>query len=305
MHPEVGSGQSGSDSLWRPAFILKTCLTQGSRVIKKSSRRVHWSVRREAVIVGSPSLCNATPPLQSLSTFLSIHWFHFGRKVPFCHTLHVWGFYVQFPMQFITIMVNCYLYTGLSTEPLTLNISCSINSAKKKSCRSLNLDPAIDFLALFLFHGNVILDSPTAHPPHYNWELWLCWKQLRHHDQRCFSVTQIVFGQQPFSFSKQNCCCWKVFKGRKGDEEGMVWGVGNWIEDRGGWNSLGEQLSEDAADLCCNSPSIRLHQTTTSSEKYTSQTGRNALLQRAQKCLFKSITPKNCKIPSCFNRAVV
>ena len=96
----------------------------------------------------------------------------------------------------------------------------------------------------------------------------------------------IVLGQQPFSFSKQNCCCWKVFKGRKGDEEGMVWGVWNWIEDRGGWNSLGEQLSENAADLCCNSPSIRLHQTTTSSEKYTSQTGRNALLQRAQKCHF-------------------
>ena len=124
-------------------------------------------------------------------------------------------------------------YTGLSTEPLTLNISCSINSAKKKSCRSLNLDPAIDFLALFLFHGNVILDSPTAHPPHYNWELWLCWKQLRHHDQRCFSVTQIVFGQQPFSFSKQNWC-WKVFRDRKGVEEGMVLGVGTWIEDRGG-----------------------------------------------------------------------
>ena len=38
MHPEVGSGQSGSESLLRPAFILKTCLTQGSRVIKKSSR---------------------------------------------------------------------------------------------------------------------------------------------------------------------------------------------------------------------------------------------------------------------------
>ena len=158
-------------------------------------------------------------------------------------------------------------------------------------------------MALFLFHGYVILDSPTAHPPHYNWELWLCWKQLRHHDQRCFSVTQIVFGQQPFSFSKQNWC-WKVFRDRKGVEEGMVWGVGTWIVDRGGWNSLGEQLSEDAADLCCNSPSIRLHQTTTSSEKYTSQIARNALIQQGLKFHRKyshKSRRKSYFFPNCFH----
>ena len=183
-------------------------------------------MRREAVIVGSPSLCNATPPLQSLSTFLSIHWFHLGRKVPFCHTLRVEVFMCSFPCS-LSPLWSIVTYTGLSTAPLTLNISCSINSAKKKVVQVPKLAPTTDFLALFLFHGNIILDSPTpsAHPPHYNWELWLCWKQLRHHDQRCSSVKQIVLGRQPFSISKQNWCG-KVFRDRKGVEEGMVWGLG-------------------------------------------------------------------------------